>query len=246
MGETHAEIREIDANLGLLDRQIIDSDGLFAGKVDDLELTASGERALSLTGILVGAPALLPRFGGRRAGELLLRAWHGLAPTRAERTTPGRIDIRAVRELDSAVHLDRSRDGVAQLQPRGEPEVHSLNRLANLRLTGAHADRKDRILDVRLAYRGSTLSSAYVTGFVVGPAGRPGSMLGYERSAEQGPALLAAVIGRIHRHARYLPLSDAVHIDWAAGRIDVGAAVEYGELRPPKGSQDSQPPGRRD
>ncbi|WP_153502583.1 hypothetical protein [Cumulibacter manganitolerans] len=244
MTRTNPDRHELDANLELLDRQIIDSDGLFAGKVDDLELTASGERELSLTGILVGAPALLPRFGGRRTGERLLRGWHGLVPVRSDRNTPGRIDIRAVRALDSAVHLDRSRDGVAQVQPQGEPHVHSLNRLSNLRLTGPQAREKDRILDVRLAYSGSTLSSAYVTGLIVGPAGRPGSMLGYERRAEQGPALLAAVVGRIHRHARYLQLSEAVHIDWAGGRIDVGAGADYGELRPPKAPRHVREPRR--
>lgn len=35
--------RRLDAALELLDRQLLDKDGTPAGKVDDLELTDSGE-----------------------------------------------------------------------------------------------------------------------------------------------------------------------------------------------------------
>nr|MBA3690092.1 hypothetical protein [Actinomycetota bacterium] len=57
--------RTIDAGLSLLDRQIIDVNDRFAGKVDDLELTAPQEGAPYVTAILAGPGSLSRRIGGR-------------------------------------------------------------------------------------------------------------------------------------------------------------------------------------
>jgi sporulation protein YlmC with PRC-barrel domain len=48
-----------------------------------------------------------------------------------------------------------------------------------------------------------------------------GSMLGYERRAEQRPWLLRWVVRRIHRHAGYLPWESVTSVDWEAGVVRV-------------------------
>src|SRR5205085_5695760 len=58
--------RRMYGGLHLLDRQIVDVDGSFAGKVDDVELEESDEGGVwHVTAILSGAGALGPRIGGR-------------------------------------------------------------------------------------------------------------------------------------------------------------------------------------
>ncbi|MBM7790355.1 hypothetical protein [Tenggerimyces flavus] len=54
------------ADFHLLDRQVIDSDGMLVCKIDDLELSESGsDSALPcVTNVLVGPAALGPRIGG--------------------------------------------------------------------------------------------------------------------------------------------------------------------------------------
>ena len=60
---------ELDLALHLLDRQVADAGGALVGKVDDVELTRSDGGALVVSGLLLGANALLPRIS-RRAHEL--------------------------------------------------------------------------------------------------------------------------------------------------------------------------------
>jgi len=50
-----------------------------------------------------------------------------------------------------------------------------------------------------------------------------GSMLGYDRRAEQGPWLVRAVVRRLHRNARYLPWSAVDDMAWTDRRITVDA-----------------------
>ena len=57
----------IDAVLHLLDRQVVDRDGLMVCKVDDVELTLTPDGRWEVTGLLAGPPALVPRFGGSSA-----------------------------------------------------------------------------------------------------------------------------------------------------------------------------------
>jgi sporulation protein YlmC with PRC-barrel domain len=59
------ELTTLDAQQTLLDRQIIDSDGTAAGKVDDLEITFADDGTATITAILCGPTALGPRLGGR-------------------------------------------------------------------------------------------------------------------------------------------------------------------------------------
>ena len=95
----------IDAGVDLLDRQLIDKDGLMAGKVDNLEFTpVEGSGPPVLTGILAGPGALAPRLGrtARAVGSLRLR----LAGT----GQPSRVAFGVVRTIQADVRLAVSRD----------------------------------------------------------------------------------------------------------------------------------------
>lgn len=50
--------------LDVLDDQVVDSDGIPIGRVDDVELELDADGLLVLTGLLIGATALAPRIGG--------------------------------------------------------------------------------------------------------------------------------------------------------------------------------------
>jgi sporulation protein YlmC with PRC-barrel domain len=92
-----------DAALQLLDHQLIDPEGRLIGKVDDLELTATGGD-LVVTAVLTGPGALGHRLGGR-LGSWMVRIWRRLHP--AEGPDPNRVDWADVVRIDSAVHLAR-------------------------------------------------------------------------------------------------------------------------------------------
>jgi sporulation protein YlmC with PRC-barrel domain len=70
--------RQIDLGLGILDHQLVDSDGRRCGKVDDLELGGVAEGAPEVVAIVCGPPAwrgrgALGRLAGRVAGGRLVR-----------------------------------------------------------------------------------------------------------------------------------------------------------------------------
>ena len=56
---------ELDLALHLLDRQVQDAEDALVGKVDDVELTRADDGALVVSGLLLGANALLPRLWRR-------------------------------------------------------------------------------------------------------------------------------------------------------------------------------------
>ena len=96
--------RVLDAGLKLLDRQLIDSEGMLAGKVDDLELTPSEDdpHQLYVTAILAGPGALAGRLGGR-LGQLLERVSNRLRDSADDR--PARVPFGGVKRINSAVDL---------------------------------------------------------------------------------------------------------------------------------------------
>jgi len=223
--------RPMDAVLHLLDRQIIDRDGLFAGKVDDLELTEYDDRTLRLTALLVGPPALLPRLGGRLGGWLL-DMWRELGVTRADRVAPGRIDLADVEHLGSGVTLNRPRAALVRTQ--GEPVAGTVRRrlgdLLGMEVRGPAGVRvRGRVIDVRVA-SGRPRGGRYVVArSLVVSRGRPGSLLGYDRASVSRPVVVDRVISWLHRHTGELDLADVVRIDWEA-RV-VHATAEPGPLR---------------
>jgi hypothetical protein len=66
--------RRLYLGLHLLDRQLVDREGLLAGKVDDLELEWRDDGRLYVTAILAGPGVLAQRMGRRRFGPWLQRA----------------------------------------------------------------------------------------------------------------------------------------------------------------------------
>jgi hypothetical protein len=97
--------RQYDAQLHLLDRQILDRDGLPVAKVDDIELAVRADGRLAVAALLCGPGALGPRTGGR-LGRWTEAIWRRLRPD--EDPQPGRIDAALVTGTDSAVHVSAS------------------------------------------------------------------------------------------------------------------------------------------
>jgi hypothetical protein len=89
---------EFTANDLLLDRELIDSRGMPAGRVDDLELTAPGSgQPPVLTALLCGPTAFGPRLGGR------LGTWWQAIGRRLRPVSdpyPNRIDVELIDHVD--------------------------------------------------------------------------------------------------------------------------------------------------
>jgi sporulation protein YlmC with PRC-barrel domain len=116
----------------LLDRQVLDSEGLPVGNVDDVELAVAEDGTLTVAAILVGA-----QVWGKRLGGSLGDAVSGLA-SRLQRRTPAgpiRIPFPLVRETAAAITLSVSRDLLV------EPELESwLREHLIARIPGSSAD----------------------------------------------------------------------------------------------------------
>jgi hypothetical protein len=75
------KVVEVDIALGILDHQLVDSDGHNCGKVDDLEIAGVNSGAPEVTEILVGGNAWrsrgrLGRLAARMSGTAVHVAWH--------------------------------------------------------------------------------------------------------------------------------------------------------------------------
>ena len=93
--------RVLEAGLHLLDRQLIDSDGRLAGKVDDLELEVpEGGGPPVVTAILAGPGALSRRIGGRPGMWL-----EAVANRLRGDQRPARVPFGVVKRIESAVDL---------------------------------------------------------------------------------------------------------------------------------------------
>jgi sporulation protein YlmC with PRC-barrel domain len=90
--------KEIDLGLGLLDHQLLDSEGRRCGKVDDLELEGVRDGDPRVVAILTGPPA----WAGRgRLGRLAARFTSGPLV---------RIPWEEVERIESGVHLRKRAD----------------------------------------------------------------------------------------------------------------------------------------
>jgi len=210
----------VDAVLQLLDHQIVDASHAMVANVDDLELMLGEDGTLAVTGLLVGAAALVPRLSGG-SGRALQRLWHDLGVERAQRDRPGWVGLGRVRTISSEVVLDRERDGVVELQPDSPHPVRY--RLSELCGMTAFADgvRRGRVLDVRLEPAGEPVTDRLVVTHLVIGRGRPGANLGYDRHEEQGPWLVNRVVRWLHRHSAPVEWSAVRRIDWSARRVDL-------------------------
>lgn len=221
-----------DVALHLLDRQVVDSDGRLVAKVDDVELTVGADASLVPTGLLVGLPALLPRFGPHLGG-LLTRTHARVFEVQAGGAVPDVIDLDLVTEIGSEVHLSVPRAGL--LRPRADVEpaaervrLGQLLGLPVLAPAGAGLHRHSRVLDARVVPVPDGRRTV-VDALVVGP-GRAGALLGYDRRSEPGPWLVADVVRWLHRHARVVALGPRVEVDTAAGEVRVSAGASVGPL----------------
>jgi sporulation protein YlmC with PRC-barrel domain len=193
-------IGPIDGALNLLDRQILDCDGKMVGKVDDIELTQQ-EDGLAITAVLTGPAALLHRLGGR-LGNQLVTTWDRLKPSEPDRTRPWRITMDRVDRLDSALHLAVARDDVLSRDTEG----YRFGRLTGMEALGPDEAHIGRVLDARFD-RGSH-DRLVIRSLLIG-RGRPGSLLGYDRRTQQGPGLVRAVVGRLHRQTGIVGIEEA-------------------------------------
>jgi sporulation protein YlmC with PRC-barrel domain len=207
----------LDAALHLLDRQVIDSEGLLVCKVDDLEITETGENELAVTGLLVGPAALWPRLSGVLGGWLR-EMWLRLGVQYAERDVPAYLGLEVVAEVRSGVTLNVEREGVLDRQPGPSAgvELHRLGELLGMKVRNPAGEYLGKVLDVRLEPHGRGRNRRLdLTDLIVG-RGRPGSLLGYDRGDFRGPWLVRQLVVRLHRHTGKLPMTAVERIDWEA------------------------------
>jgi sporulation protein YlmC with PRC-barrel domain len=97
---------EMYVSFHLLDRQILDRDGLEVGKVDEVELIVDEHGTPRLTALLVGPQVLGPRISGW-LGRLVTGAASRLG---SDRSGPLRIPYDLVRSVGPAIELSVRRD----------------------------------------------------------------------------------------------------------------------------------------
>jgi len=109
--------RELSAGLQLLDRQILNREGLLVGKVDDLELETIGDGDdLYVTAILTGPGVLVHRLGARRFGSSLQRVnafVFGREGVHGAEEDPSRLPFHQVIELARDVKVAVEHDRLA-------------------------------------------------------------------------------------------------------------------------------------
>ena len=119
---------EFTANDLLLDRELIDSRGMPAGRVDDLELTVPGPgQPPVLTALLCGPTAFGPRLGGR------LGTWWQAIGRRLRPVTdsyPNRIDMELVDHVDRLeITLHATREDLSSYRFRRWAEEKIIGRI---------------------------------------------------------------------------------------------------------------------
>jgi len=117
---------EVSARIALLDAQIVDSDRLPIGRVDDVLLSVVGEGAPRVVALLSGSEALGGRLGGWFGGAMAAAS----SRMRSAGAGPGptRIDPTMVEELMPMLRL---RAKLAEL-----PDLAPLERLLSERFVG--------------------------------------------------------------------------------------------------------------
>ncbi len=227
MSKNRFEDPWLDAALHLLDRQVIDVDGMMVCNVDDLEVTEEDDKQLFVTGLLVGPAALWPRLSGV-LGSWLREMWLRLGIQYAARDVPAYLGLDLVDSVGSAVNLTVAREGLLDRQPEptDDRELHRLGELLGMKVRSSEGEHLGKVLDVRLAPRGGRRSPRLaMTDLIVG-RGRPGSLLGYDRGDFRGPWLVRQAVLRLHRHTGRLPLSRVDRIDWEDAHLSARGPLE--------------------
>ena len=111
------------------------------------------------------------------------------------------------------------------MSPSKAAVTHRITDLLGATVTGQDGRDIGHVNDVRLApgqaVRGLQ-AELVVDGLVISDR-HAGSMLGYDRRAEQGPWLVRAVVRRLHRKAKYLPWTAVAAVAWGDRRVTVDA-----------------------
>ena len=115
------ESRYLYIGLSLLDRQVVDSDGRPAAKVDDVEL--SDDDVPVVSALLCGPAAYGPRIGGR------LGSWITAFHRRVVSDHPVRIPWAFVARVHSAVDLTVSRRDVGSTRLDDWVNDHFIGRI---------------------------------------------------------------------------------------------------------------------
>jgi sporulation protein YlmC with PRC-barrel domain len=139
-----SRLRVRHLGLDLLDRQLVDRDGVLCGKVDDVELERAADGGLTVTALLVGPGAWPERLPAPLRG----------AARRLFGERAARVPWRDVREVDSAVRLSRK---AAELRPQSVGDGLRLSWLLGRRLSRQPGGRPARIRDVEVSPRGADL-----------------------------------------------------------------------------------------
>ncbi|GAA3107437.1 hypothetical protein [Streptosporangium carneum] len=247
--------RTLHAQLHLLDRQVVRAeDGRMICKVDDLELTTDEQGRPYVLAILAGPLALGPRIGGV-VGRLVVGVTELFRPE--EDPGPQRIPMITVSEIGSAVTVGGDVQEAAlehwvrvnviaplpgsgvetaagERRPARRGDLTGRLRMSDLigrRVVDDSGALVGQVADVRLSQDGPMLGEVQhafrVAGLIVVPR-HTGQLFGYERGpAGQAPALVAAVVRRLHRNSRYVTWEQ---VDVIAD--DVRLAVPTAELAP--------------
>jgi sporulation protein YlmC with PRC-barrel domain len=205
----------LDEALHLLDRQVVDVDGMFVCNVDDLDVIEESDGAMAVRGVLVGPAALWPRMSGRFGGWLRA-TWLHLGVQYADREVPFHFGLDVVAAIGSAVELTVSRQGLLRPRPDAgrDERSHRIGDLLGMEVRDSDGQKLGKVLDVRLVPRAwKSNPRLELTELVVGRGG-PGSLLGYDRGNFNGPWLVREAVKWLHRHTRRLPLDQVARIDW--------------------------------
>jgi sporulation protein YlmC with PRC-barrel domain len=206
----------IDGSFHLMDRQLIDADGRFLGKVDDVELTLLDD-GWTITALLTGTPAWLGRLGGR-LGDGLVATWRNMRPSEPDRARPWRLPMELVDRLDSAVLLDVRRDAAL----RRDTEAFRLGSLVGMEVLEPGGRRVGKVIDARFEPGDD---GAQVLRWLLVGRGGPGSLLGYERRREQGPWLVCVLLGAWHRNTRIVGV-DRLTLGWNTSQVQLHEPLE--------------------
>ncbi|WP_166375922.1 PRC-barrel domain containing protein [Aeromicrobium phragmitis] len=102
-------------------------------------------------------------------------------------------------------------------------DTHRLSDLVGMDVRDDDGASRGVVVDLRAVRVDGSRDRARVQGFVVAPH-HTGSMLGYDRGANRGPAILRWAIRRLHRGAVFAPWESVVELDWSANVLRVDAS----------------------
>lgn len=118
--------RLLDADLHLLDRQVIDRDGALVCKVDDLEFLPNAAGRPVVSAILAGPAALGPRVGGA-VGRWMVSVQARLRP--AEQDGPARIAISLVEDIETDIEISAAAPELRTHQTEAWVDRHVIAKL---------------------------------------------------------------------------------------------------------------------